>query len=231
MNEAAAKARLVEVLRGLEKAHGKVYVLPEEPPLDHAVFLVLRDDWDWKKAQKALRILQNEFVDWNEVRVSTPAELRGALAQLGDKDLDVKIEKIRTLLAALWKERNATSLDFIREMETESRRRLLSALGVLTPAQVQVLLQWLSGPQPLLVHPNAVRVLTRIGVIPRVHSESGARKVLEKLVDPDEIYPFQAYLTQHGEDVCQAKSPRCGECAIVELCAFKRKIGVAGEGD
>jgi len=228
MSEAATKAKFLEILRALEKPYGKVVVLPEEPTLDHAVFLLLRESWDYRKAQRALRILQKEYVDWNEVRVTSPAELKSALRELGDKDLDVRVEKIRALLAALWKERNATSLEFLKEMETDSRRRLLTNLGVLPQGVVQVLLQCMAGREPLLVHPSAVRTLTRIGLVDRVHSEGAARRVLEKLVDPDELHSFQMLVTQHGEDVCQARSPRCGECAVVALCRFKRKVGLTG---
>jgi endonuclease III len=228
MSEAATRAKLSEVLRGLEKAYGKVIVLPEEPTLDHAVFLLLRENWDYRKAQRALRILQEEFVDWNEVRVSSIAEFKSALGELGDKDLDVKIEKLRALLAALWKERNATSLEFLKEMETESRRRLLGNLGVLSQGVIQVLLQSLAGKETLLVHTSATRTLTRIGLTDRIHSEAAARKALEKMLDPEDLWTFQLLLTQHGEDVCQSKSPRCGDCVVVELCKFKRKVGLGG---
>ncbi len=233
MSEAAVKAKLSEVLRALEKPYGKVIILPEEPTLDHAVFLLLREGWDYRKAQRALRILQKEFVDWNEVRVSTPAELKGALKELGDKDLDVKVEKLRALLAALWKERNATALEFLKEMQPESRARLLSSLGVIHQGIVQVLLHGLAGPEAALPVPQgAVRTLTRLGLIDRVHSDGAARKVLEKLVDPEDLHAYLLLLTQHGEEICQAKSPRCGDCVLVESCRFKRKIGVKdGEED
>jgi endonuclease III len=228
MSETATEEKLSEVLRELEKAYGKVVVLPEEPTLDHAVFLLLREGWDYRKAQRALRILQKDFVDWNEVRVSSPAELKSALSELGDKDLDVKVEKIRALLAALWKERNASSLEFLKEMDEEGRRRLLTNLGVLPQGVVQVLLQCLAGREQLLVHGSAVRTLTRIGIMDRVHSEGAARKALEKLLGPEDLFTFELLVTQHGEDVCQARSPRCGDCAVVALCRFKRKVGVSG---
>lgn len=232
MSEAAAKAKLSDVLRALEKPYGKVVVLPEEPPLDHAVFLLLREGWDYRKAQRALRILQHEFVDWNEVRVSSPAELKSVLSELGDKDLDVRVEKLRALLAALWKERNATALDFLREMQPESRQRLLTNLGVLHPGIVQVLLHALAGAEaPLPVPPGAVRTLTRYGLMDRVHSDGAARKVLEKLVAPEDVPTYLLLLTQHGEEVCQAKSPRCGDCVVVERCKFKRKVGLRDAGD
>jgi endonuclease III len=34
---------------------------------------------------------------------------------------------------------------------------------------------------------------------------------------------------QHGEEICLLKSPRCGECPVVALCGFKRKVGVVGK--
>jgi endonuclease-3 len=228
MSEAATRGKLSEVLALLEKPYGKVIVLPEEPILDHAVFLLLRESWDYRKAQRALRILQKEFVDWNEVRVSSPAELKSVLSELGDKDLDVKVEKLRALLAALWKERNATALEFLKEMQPESRQRLLTNLGVLSQGVVQVLLQCMAGKETLLVHNSAVRTLTRFGLMDRVHSDGAARKVLEKLLEGEDVFSYQMLVTQHGEDVCQAKSPRCGDCVLVEACKFKRKVGVGG---
>jgi endonuclease III len=94
---------------------------------------------------------------------------------------------------------------------------------------VQVLLTCLAGKDtPLLVHPSAIRTLTRIGLMDRVHSDGAARKALEKLLDPEDLYNFQLLLTQHGEDICRAPSPRCFECVVVDLCKFKRKVGVSG---
>ncbi len=229
MTEAVTRGKLSEVLRALEKPYGKVIVLPEELLLDHAVFLLLREGWDYRKAQRALRILQKEFVDWNEVRVSSPAELKSILSELGDKDLEVKVEKLRALLAALWKERNATALEFIKEMQPETRQRLLGNLGVLNQGIVQVLMQCMAGTATMLVHQSAIRTLTRLGVIDRVHSESAARKVLEKLIDPEDLFAFQLLLTQHGEEICQAKSPRYGDCVLVEQCKFKRKVGLGAD--
>ncbi len=229
-DNASEKKTLQEVMTILEKANGKVHVLPDEPPLDQAVYLILRENWDYRKATKVLHDLQRDYVDWNEIRVTTAGEMRGVLAPYGDRDVDVKIEKLRTLLDNLYKEFNTCDLGFLKEMEMDQQRRYLSTLGVLTPAQVQILVQTM---QPSLeefeVPQQAVRVLTRIGIMPRVYSASSARKHVEKLSDELDVYAFQAHLVQHGEDVCLNKSPHCGECSLVALCGFKRKVGVVGK--
>jgi endonuclease-3 len=229
MAETAAtpKRKLGEILRVLEKGLGKVHVLPDESPLDQVVYLILRENWDYRKAVRSLHVLQKEFVDWNEVRVTTAGELRGALLSQGDRDLDVKIEKLRTLLENIYRERNCAHLNFLSEMDAEEQRRFLSAMGVLRPSQVQLLVQCLAGPDEVLVPQQAIRVLSRIGLMPRVHSSSSALKHLEKLLEPEDLFTFQSHLVHHGEEICLSKSPRCGECSLVPLCAFKRKVGVS----
>ena len=222
----ASKRKLGEVLGILEKSYGKVHALPEEPPLDHAVYLLLRENWDYRKAVRALRVLQKEFVDWNEIRVSTGGELRSILAPLGDRDIDVKIEKVRTLLDNLYREYNCVHLNFLVDMEPDRQRRFLGHMGVLNPAQIQILMQCLKGMDEWEVPAQAIRVLTRVGLMPRVYSAASARKNAEAMLGDHDVLTFQAHLVHHGEDICLVKSPRCGECAIVKLCGFKRKVGV-----
>ena len=148
------------------------------------------------------------------------------LVSHGDRDLDVKIEKMRTLLEHIWTEYNCAHLGFLDEMETESRQRFLLSSGVLSASQVQVLVQVLEGPEELLVPQQAMRVLSRVGIVPRINSQARARKHLESLVEPEDLYSFQSHFVQHGEEICLSKSPRCGECDLVDLCGFKRKVGV-----
>jgi endonuclease III len=224
---ASSKKSLKAILHALDKSSGKISVLSGEPPLDHAVYLILRDNWDLRKAAKALHLLQRVFVDWNEIRVTTGGELRSVLAPLGDRDVDVKIEKIRTLLENLYREYNCVHMDFLGEMDVEGQERFLSSMGVLNPAQIQILIQSLAGDE-LQVPQQAIRVLNRVGVMPRVHSANAARKHVTRMLDPKDLFSFVAHMAQHGEEICLPKSPRCGECVLVELCGFKRKVGLVG---
>ena len=224
---ASTRGKLGELMKVFDKAYGKVHVPEGEHPLDLAIYLVLRENWDYRKAMRALHVLQSEYVDWNEVRVTTAGELRGALLPLGDRDLDVKIEKLRTLLINLYRERNCAHLNHLREMDGEDQRRFLESLSVLSSAQIQVLIQEVAEGDELQIPQQAIRVLARVGIIPRVQSPAAARKHFEKLVDREEILSFGAHLVHHGDEICLSRSPRCGECNIVKQCAFKRKVGVA----
>lgn len=228
-SKAATRTRVRDILAALEKIQGKVHPLEGEPPLDHAVYLLLRENWDYRKAQRALHVMQKEFVDWNEIRVTTNGELKSLLHPLGDKDIDVKLEKIRTLLDGIYKERNVVHLNFLKEGDPERQGEYLTQLGVLTPAQVQILVQSMTPPAEWGVPPAAIRVLGRIGLLPRVYSPSSARKHVDEMVEGPDLQALLVHLVQHGEEVCQLKSPRCSDCSIVTWCGFKRKVGIVGK--
>ena len=57
------------------------------------------------------------------------------------------------------------------------------------------------------------------------------RKSIEALLGPEDLFRFQSHLVQHGDEICLARSPRCGECGVVELCGFKRKVGLVGASE
>ena len=52
--------------------------------LDQVIFSICREDSLQEKAEAAFRNLQTRFFDWNEVRVSSTAELMEALAGLSN---------------------------------------------------------------------------------------------------------------------------------------------------
>ena len=133
------KKKLATVVKAIEKGWGPVRVPVDHPLLDQAVYLILRENWDYRKANKALLMLQEEFVDWNEIRVTTAGELRGRLAPMGDRDVDVKIERIRTLLHSLYRDRNGVDLDFLRDEDADERKRFLGGLRAFGDSQIDIL--------------------------------------------------------------------------------------------
>ena len=136
-----SKVDLRTVVKKLEKKYGNLYLPKDTDLLGMALYLLLRENWDYRKAGKATRLLQSEFVDWNELRVTTAGELRTILAPLGDRDVDVKIEKIRTLLLNLYQERNNVSMEFLREEDEEERTGFLGRMRVFSDEQVDILSQ------------------------------------------------------------------------------------------
>jgi len=68
-----------------------------------------------------------------------------------------------------------------------------------------------------------VRRLTRRLGLTRLEDPEKIAAELEALLPPEEWIKFSTRLILHGRRVCRARSPRCDECVLAEVCP---KIGV-----
>ena len=150
---------LENLLDSLERHYGKVKVPHGEPLLETAAFLILRDGWDYKKASRALKILETDFVDWNEVRVSTSWELANHLSSLADgAQLEPRCERLLYLLDRVYEDRSELSLEFLTELDADQRREYLLTVEQLDVGQAFVLLQLMAPEGELVMGYPAVRM-------------------------------------------------------------------------
>ena len=66
------------------------------------------------------------------------------------------------------------------------------------------------------------RLAQRLGLADLEDAEKIAAE-LEKLLPRDEWITFSTRMILHGRRVCSARSPRCGECVLAEICP---RVGV-----
>mgnify|MGYP003331942282 CR=1 FL=1 len=85
MATAAGRQKIVAAVIGRKSAASAHESTPLElTVLDQVIFSICREDSLQEKAEAAFRNLQTRFFDWNEVRVSSTAELMEALAGLSN---------------------------------------------------------------------------------------------------------------------------------------------------
>jgi endonuclease III len=85
-----------------------------------------------------------------------------------------------------------------------------------------VLLGHVFGKPGMVVDTHVRRLARRMGLSRHGEPEKIERD-LQKLIPPDEWTAFSMRLILHGRQVCNARRPRCAECAISEDCP---RIGV-----
>ena len=73
------------------------------------------------------------------------------------------------------------------------------------------------------VDTHIYRVSRRLGLIDSKVSADKAHDLMEKIVAPNEIFPFHMYLIKHGRAVCKALRPRCNECVVASMCPSRLK--------
>lgn len=229
---ANSKTRMTALLKGMEKKYGVTKLIGTGASLEQCMFLILREGWDFKKASRAIRTLEAGFIDWNEVRVSSVAELDAALSFLKCADMPARLGRLRDFLEALMNEFNDLGGDMFDEMEFEPLRRLLINIDGLGRANAYMFLQlYMSemAKQPksevdkdkvLVVAPESMRVAIRLGILKKTQSANLARKEFMKLLGPRDYVRFQNLFVRHAESVCLSKNPQCTECFLSGSCDF-----------
>ena len=89
-----------------------------------------------------------------------------------------------------------------------------------------LLLGDLYGKPAVVADTHCIRICGRLGMYPTTLKDPHkVEKILSELIDPQKQSDFCHRIVQFGRDTCSARSPRCGECPIRELCEYGRKTG------
>ena len=144
----------------------------------------------WEKALKAYQALQQEFVDWNEIRVSSLREiqehLRGA-----DNQLELAVF-IKGFLEHVQRERHNLCLESLVEENLTDVRRFFRAVRGIDAATVDLVLN-LRKEHPVFPLTQAMEtILVKLGVCQKTATRDQRQKRLFTLVEPPE-----AALTLH----------------------------------
>lgn len=79
------------------------------------------------------------------------------------------------------------------------------------------------GKSAVVVDTHCIRLSTRIGLTTNTSPEK-IEMDLKKLIPPEEQLDFCHRLVYHGRAVCNARSPKCEECTLKEICKYKSKL-------
>jgi len=106
--------------------------------------------------------------------------------------------------------------------EVPADRAALEALPGVGRKTANVVLNTAFGEPTIAVDTHIFRLGNRTGLAPGKTVLDVERKLLK--VTPDEFKKdAHHWLILHGRYVCTARKPRCGECAVRDLCRFRDK--------
>jgi len=103
-------------------------------------------------------------------------------------------------------------------------REALERLPGVGRKTANVILNTAFGQPTIAVDTHIFRVANRTGLAPGANVDEVERRLLKFV--PDEFrQDAHHWLILHGRYVCVARSPKCGECIIRDLCEFRGKTG------
>lgn len=106
--------------------------------------------------------------------------------------------------------------------EVPNERSMLEALPGVGRKTANVILNTAFGQPTIAVDTHIFRVSNRTGLAPGKTPLAVEKKLLKTV--PDEFLPdAHHWLILHGRYTCIARKPRCPECILRDLCAFRNK--------
>jgi endonuclease III len=74
----------------------------------------------------------------------------------------------------------------------------------------------------MAVDTHVFRVSKRLKLVPvRANTPLAVEKALIKNIPEQYIFKAHHWLILHGRYICTARSPKCGQCALITICSYK----------
>ena len=112
--------------------------------------------------------------------------------------------------------------DVVKKPFPEARETLMSLPGV-GPKTADVVLMFVAGSRIVPVDRHIFRIAERLGIVPEKASYDDVRGALEEASPPDRREDIHVFLIRFGRETCKARSPRCYDCFIEDLCSYPVK--------
>lgn len=211
-----------EVVRRLDAVHGRPIWYRRMPPLEELIACILSQHTSDANSHRAYERLRERFPTWEAVMNAPTGEVEDAIRPGGLANS--KAPRIQAVLRAIAKHTGGNlSLDFLNTMDTESARRYLLSLPGVGPKTAAIVLCFSLGRAVIPVDTHVFRISWRLGFLDRKVGEARAHDLLQQMVPEEDIYAFHVHLIRHGRTVCKAQRPRCEQCVLADICAYRRK--------
>lgn len=155
---------VVRVLKQLKKEFGGVPKYEQLPVLETMIFATCLEDATFEAAQTVFSRLTDDFFDWNEVRVSTIAELEPVFDGLPEAAL--RAHRIRGILHYVFDHQYSYDFDAIRRKTMELAQKQLAKIKYLTPYARNWLLQTGLGNHVIPTDGRMIQCAVWLGLVP-----------------------------------------------------------------
>ncbi len=223
------KARKLERVRAaLKRRYGDPQRAPIPHPVEHAIRAILAEEATPDQVEAALERFRETFVDFNELRVTRPREIREALGEAFPQRRH-KARVIPRLLDQIFKRHNSMIWDFLEALGKTDTRAYFEALEEVRPFVAAVMARDFADAHAFPVDRDVARVLGRLGILdPETEREAEMQALLERAVKNPRVWETHALVKRHAWELCTPEDPACADCPVLKACPEgKRRLDEA----
>ncbi len=216
------KSKVLELLDTIPAGWTPPAPLADATLLEQGLYFVLVRNLSEPQAEQTVRALRSAYPDWNELRVSQVQEFREHIKSKSDPAALRAAFDTREYLQEIYQKNHGFDLNFLKE-DQNAAGKFISELPFLGGAAAHYLLCFASGGD-LPVTQGIIRVLDRVGLVPRTGSAKKAKERMDPLVPKERVVDFALRLGEVAARFCDPKKPICWECPLVERCKHGKKV-------
>jgi endonuclease III len=188
------------------------------PPLDELVSTILSQNTNDTNRDRAFGALIERFPTWEEVRDADTDLIIEAIRPAGLANQ--KGPRIKNVLERITEQQGKLDLDFLNDLSTEDALEWLLQFKGVGPKTAAIVLLFSLGKPAFPVDTHVHRVTGRIGLRPPKMNAEKAHQFLADLFPSETYYAAHLNIIRLGREVCQARSPKCHNCPLSDLCDY-----------
>ena len=215
MNASNRQALINKTYKTLKKYYQPVAPPADRSLLEHLLYACCLENAKHESVDEVFARLEQNYFDWNEVRVTTIAELTEAMASLPDAAEASK--RLKRTLQSVFETQYSFDLEFLKKQNLGKAMKELERYAGVTPFAVSYVAQNALGGHSIPVTGGAFRALVVLGVISE--SEAAKKRIpgMERAIPKSKGVEFASLLHQLGVDYAVTPfSPRV-RSIIVEI--------------
>lgn len=189
-----------------------------KPVFEQLIYGVIREGATRAQADAAFRRLQERFFDWNEIRVSSVAEIEDALEDLPGSS--IKAPRVIGILQEVFESTFSFKLDDIDKKGLKNAAKQLGRMADVTDFAAAWVMQQALGGHAIPLDEPTMRVLRRLGVVDSDAEQlESIRTTLEHYIPKAKGPFFNEVISLLAKDHCVDPEPRCTGCPMKKDCS------------
>lgn len=214
----------VEVLATLAADFGPLDEVEMNDRLEVVLFGILIERVTIAEANHAMREFRANYVDWNEVRISSPEELQEAV-KTADDPLETATA-VKAFLNRLFYELHHVGLGFLDERNTTEIKSFFKKSASVSEATSIFLLERIREYPALPVSALTMPFIERLGWAQPDSTPLKKQKEAFVFFEREQMLPAFVYLMHHARSVClpEPGTMLCPTCSLKPMCPFPKKV-------
>jgi len=180
------------------------------------IFGICLENVSLETAEDSYLRLTEDYLDWNELRVSSPREIAESFSKQ-----EGPLEKARTLksiMHAIFETEYNFELETLIRMTQTQAVKTLNSFDGMRPFIAAHILQTSLKAHVIPLDAISIRAVTRLGLVDASAAIDKMSANLKRLVSKNQGPIFCSLIRQLALDVCVADTPAIRKCALADVC-------------